>query len=254
MVRIVYMFHRAQGLSRKMCQKYWYDVHAPLVKKHAEVLGIKGYVQWHTTGNFFTIWLMRRIRKTMAPFDGAAQYWIDRDKMESALKTEKGKKAMDELISDESRFIDFKRSAIMVTKEYHIVTDAEPNRKSPVRKMTWAGSRKPELTPEQFQNHYINNHGKLVGGYGALLGIKKYDQMHLINDPLNKILSSSRGTGEPFLVSAEFIWDFKEMMPIKNGKEKKEAQQAIAEDEKRFINFPESAIWMSDEYVIIPRK
>jgi hypothetical protein len=198
------------------------------------------------------MWMMRRMRGTMAPFDGSDQYWIDRDKMAAALKTERGKAAMDELVKDEGRFIDFKRSAIMVTKEYHITVDAEQNRKTPIRKMTWAGSRRADLTPEQFQNHYINNHGKLVGGYASLLGIKKYDQMHLVNDPLNDILRSQRGTGEPYYVSAEFIWDFKEMMPFKNGNEKKKAQADIAEDEKRFIDFSKSAIWMADERVIIP--
>lgn len=250
MNRIVYMFHSLPGISRKMCQRYWKDVHAPLVKKHAELLGITGYSQWHTIGNPVTIWFMRRVRKTMAPFDGAAMYWVDRDKMEAALKTEEGKKAMDELIEDERSFIDFQRSSIMLTREYQLVVDSEPDRETPVRKMTWAGSKQYHLTPEQFKDHYINNHGKLVKGYADLLGIKKYDQMHLVVDPLNEILRNSRGTGEPYLVSAEFIWDFKEMIPIRNGKEKKKAQAAIAEDEKRFIDFSKSAIWMIDEYVI----
>ncbi len=252
MTRIVYFFHRAEGLSRRMFMRYWHDVHAPLVEKHSEALGIRRYVQWHTAGNPVFIWMMRRVRGTMAPFDGSDQYWIDRDKMESALKTEKGRAAMDELVEDERRFINFRRSSIMVTREYHLIEDKEQNRKTPVRKMTWAGSRRADLTPEQFQNHYINNHGKLVSGYGALLGIKKYDQMHLIDDPLNEELRSRRGTGDPYLVSAEFIWDFKEMVPIKNGNAKKEAQAAIAEDEKRFIDFSKSTIWMADEHVIIP--
>ncbi len=252
MTRIVYLFHRLPGLSRKKCQKYWLENHAAVVKKNADALGIRGYAQFHTAGSRISISIMRRMRGTMEPFDGAAQYWVDRDVMASALETPEGKKAMDELIKDEAHFIDFPRSSIMVTKEYHIVEDAEPNRKTPIKKMSWAGSSLPNLTPEQFQDHYINKHGTLVGGYADILGIHKYDQMHLIDDPLNETLRSMRGAGKPYLVSAEFIWDFKQMIPIKNAKIKKQAQEEIAEDEKRFIDFPSSAIWFANEHVIIP--
>ncbi len=252
MTRIVYVFKRLPGLSRKKCNRYWLKKHALLVKKHADALGIRGYSQYKTAGNWLSINIMKRMRGTMDPFDGAAHYWVDRDVMASALETPEGKQAMDELIKDEANFIDFPRSSIMVCKEYHIMEDAEPNRTSPIKKMTWVGSRLSNLTPEQYQDHYINTHGPLVKGYGDLLGIKKYDQIHLIDDPLNDTLRSLRGTGEPYLVSAEFIWDFKEMMPIKNAKQKKQAQEEIAEDEKLFIDFSKSAIWFAEEHVVIP--
>ena len=63
MIRIVYVFHRRKDISRKKCHSYWKDIHAQKVKEHADVLGITGYAQLHTTGSAFFNWMMRKMRK-----------------------------------------------------------------------------------------------------------------------------------------------------------------------------------------------
>ncbi len=246
MIRIVYVFHRRKDISRKKCHSYWKDIHAQKVKEHADVLGITGYAQLHTTGSAFFNWMMRKFRKTMPCFDGTAEYWIDKDKMAAALETEDGKKAMVELVDDEKQFIDHSRSSIFLAREHLIIDNYDGKKKKPVQKLTWVGSPLDNLTPEQFQDHYLNMHAPLVKDHMDVLGVERYFQVHTFNDPLNETLRSMRGTIEPFLVHAEFIWDFKNLFTS----EARLPMKDIAEDEKRFINFLKSAIWRADEYVI----
>ena len=48
MVKLVFCVRRRAELSRDECQRYWRENHAPLVRRHAEVLRIRRYVQTHT--------------------------------------------------------------------------------------------------------------------------------------------------------------------------------------------------------------
>src|SRR2546430_16595413 len=48
MVKLVFCVRRRSELSREECQRYWREIHAPLVRSHAEVLRIRRYVQTHT--------------------------------------------------------------------------------------------------------------------------------------------------------------------------------------------------------------
>ncbi len=252
MIRIVFVFHRLPYLSRKQCQQHWLQAHAPLVKKHAELLGIHGYTQLHTVGSSL---MMRLMRGTMAPYDGTAELWFDRDKMMAAMNTTAGKQAAKELIKDEGRFIDFTRSALWTAKEHLILQrPGGPARKDPVRKFTWVGRRLPHLSQEEFQNHYLRNHAPLVKENAETLGVYEYTQIHLIDDPLNDALRKSRGTAAPFYVHAQFIWDFAQMGYPSRVRACRKIMQNIAEDEKRFIDFTRSAIWTADEHVIIPPK
>ncbi len=118
--------------------------------------------------------------------------------------------------------------------------------------MTWVGAPLPNLSPEQFQDHYLNKHAPLVKGYADILGIHKYAQVHTVEDPLNDALRSSRGTMPPYYVHAEFVWNFAEMAFPSNMMKSRKAMKQIAEDEKRFIDFSQSAIWIAEEHIVIP--
>ena len=48
MVKILFCLRRLPTLSAQEFQKYWYEVHAPLIKKHQQVLRIARYVQFHS--------------------------------------------------------------------------------------------------------------------------------------------------------------------------------------------------------------
>ncbi|WP_446325416.1 EthD domain-containing protein [Blastomonas sp. CACIA14H2] len=48
MITIVFCLGRLPGLSREELQDYGLERHAPLVREHAAVLGIRRYVQSHS--------------------------------------------------------------------------------------------------------------------------------------------------------------------------------------------------------------
>jgi hypothetical protein len=45
MVKILFRLRKLPSLTTGAFQKYWYEVHAPLVKKHQKVWRIARYVQ-----------------------------------------------------------------------------------------------------------------------------------------------------------------------------------------------------------------
>ena len=48
MIKLSFCLRRLSPLSREEFQRYWFDTHGPLVRKHAEALRIQRYVQTHT--------------------------------------------------------------------------------------------------------------------------------------------------------------------------------------------------------------
>ena len=48
MLKLMFCLRRLPTLSREQFQRYWLDVHGPLVRQHAAALRIHRYVQAHT--------------------------------------------------------------------------------------------------------------------------------------------------------------------------------------------------------------
>ncbi len=248
LLRMVYILRRIPELSLNEFREHWRDVHAPIVLKHKETLGIHGYAQLHNAqpaGNQ----AMQGMRGTMKCYDGVSEFTIDRAKLEQALETVEGQIAMDELIEDERLFVDFAQSSIWFAEEHVIVRDTSYVPPSPANRLTWVGSGLKSLTMEEFQDHYLNNHAPLVAGYADVLGIRDYIQIHTIDDPLGEALRQLRGTmKEPYGIHAEFYWNLGAI----NSPEALNALTKIQEDERKFIDFSRSAIWNAQEHIFLP--
>jgi hypothetical protein len=67
MIKIVFCLRRRSDLSREQFQAYWLTQHAPLVRSHADALGIRRYVQVHSIDDAIT----RRSRSTAWPSSGS---------------------------------------------------------------------------------------------------------------------------------------------------------------------------------------
>ena len=48
MLKLIYCLRRKPDLSVEEFQRYWREVHVPLVAERAELLGVKRYIQAHT--------------------------------------------------------------------------------------------------------------------------------------------------------------------------------------------------------------
>lgn len=117
MVRLVFCLRRRSGWTEKAFHDYWADMHGPLVRRHADVLRIRRYVQLHPTEPA-TSGALAAIRGGPAPFDGIAELWFDSAAdIEAAADKPEARAAARELVEDESHFIDLERSPIWLFDE-----------------------------------------------------------------------------------------------------------------------------------------
>jgi uncharacterized protein (TIGR02118 family) len=121
MIKLSFSLRRRPELSREEFQRYWFDNHAPLVKKHAQALRIHRYVQLHTCRDDINVGL-RASRNAPEEYDGVAElWWQSREDMTAALETAEGQAAGRELLEDERRFIDLEHSPLFIGEEKQIL-------------------------------------------------------------------------------------------------------------------------------------
>lgn len=119
-------------------------------------------------------------------------------------------------------------------------------------KLTFCLRRRPDLSPEEFYRYWRDEHGPLVRDRATLLGVRKYQQVHTLTEPeLHGALQRRNGGApEPFDGIAE-VW-VDDVDTFRNGTGTPEAAQAardLLEDEARFIDLPNSPMWLGEEIV-----
>jgi uncharacterized protein (TIGR02118 family) len=159
-IRLVFLLRRKPPLTLAEFQRYWREVHGPLVASFAGDVGVLRYTQAHRLEDPANE-RMQATRGGMEPeYDGVAELWWDSEEaLAGALATDAGARAGAALrrtrgtlvpaydghaevwfdrsvprggpevetasrraVEDESRFIDFKRSTLWIGKE-HVFID-----------------------------------------------------------------------------------------------------------------------------------
>jgi uncharacterized protein (TIGR02118 family) len=121
MVKLTFCARKLPHMSLDEFQRYWLHNHGPLVRGHAATLRIKRYVQVHRLDSPAND-AMRASRDTGDPYDGVAELWWDSlEDLAAATATEEGRQASRELLEDERKFIDLRRSALWIGEEHEIV-------------------------------------------------------------------------------------------------------------------------------------
>ena len=121
MIKLTFCLRRRTDMTLEEFQRYWRTTHAALVAERAEVLGIRRYVQLHTTdlpGLHKS--LQSRNGGAPQPYDGVAELWFDSlDDFigDSAERTQ----ASAELLADERNFIDLPNSPMWLGEEHVVV-------------------------------------------------------------------------------------------------------------------------------------
>jgi len=119
-------------------------------------------------------------------------------------------------------------------------------------KLVFPLRRLPILSREQFQKYWYETHGPLVRQDAQALRIRRYVQLHTLDDPINAALRESRGAQEPYDGVAELWWESRDDLEAALGTpEAQEAARALLEDEERFIDLARSALWLGTERPII---
>ncbi|MFQ5697024.1 MAG: EthD domain-containing protein [Myxococcota bacterium] len=121
MVVLSFCLHRLPQLSREEFQRYWREEHAPLVARHSKVLRIERYVQLHSVEPSLNE-AFRVGRGGPEEYDGIAQlWWSSVEDLVQATASDEGRRAGEELLADERRFIDLARSPLWLSREHPVV-------------------------------------------------------------------------------------------------------------------------------------
>jgi uncharacterized protein (TIGR02118 family) len=108
--------------------------------------------------------------------------------------------------------------------------------------------RLPNLSLEEFQTYWRDNHGPLVAKHSTAMAIRRYVQVHTLDDPMNQAIRESRGLQDPYDGVAELWWDNKEeAFEASATPEGQAAASELLEDERQFIDFSRSSLWFATD-------
>jgi uncharacterized protein (TIGR02118 family) len=120
-------------------------------------------------------------------------------------------------------------------------------------KLVFVIRRLDGMTREEFQRYWREEHAQLVKRHAAVLRVRRYVQTHARDTDLDDALAGSRGS-EPRQYDgvAELWWDsIDDLVQAATSEEGQTAQQALLEDERRFIDVANSPIWLGEEIAVI---
>lgn len=119
-------------------------------------------------------------------------------------------------------------------------------------KCVYCVRRLKSLSVEEFYDYWLNHHGPLVRKYATAVGMKRYIQSHTIQNPvLNAAAQQPRGITEMYDGITEVWWDSPEaLIASLQTPEGQEANRILSEDEARFVDCANSAIFFTIEHTI----
>jgi len=255
MIRITFLLRRKPELSPEDFRLYWLEQHGPLVASHARHINALRYVQVHTLDDPVNAAMAEARGGMEPPYDGVAEVWFEnREHLLAALESDAGTRAAEALVADEARFIDLPNSPIWLAYEFPQVNPTPEllvaRERDTVVKLYYPLRTYPGRHEGEAQADWVRNHGPLIRRQAAGSGILRYVQVHRADDPLEAALREARGTRvEPYMGHAE-LW-FDRTALTQGTPERREASQRAIDDERRFIDFQRSAIWLAKEHVFV---
>ena len=118
-------------------------------------------------------------------------------------------------------------------------------------KLVFVLRRRPELSREEFQRYWREEHGPLVAARAAAIGAERYVQAHTLDTRLDAALHEHRH-GEPYDGVAELWWESLDALAAAFGSEDgRRAAGELLADEATFIDLERSAIWIAEEHVVV---
>ena len=109
--------------------------------------------------------------------------------------------------------------------------------------------RRSDLTREQFQEYWKNNHGPFFMKNADVMRAKKYVQSLTVDTPLNEGLRTSRGMLPEYDGVAEVWFESEEdLMAAMSSPEGQKLSAALLEDEGKFIDHAQSSAFIVKEH------
>jgi uncharacterized protein (TIGR02118 family) len=122
-----------------------------------------------------------------------------------------------------------------------------------VIKLVFSLRRRPEMTREEFQAYWRDQHAPLVARHAEVLRIRRYIQTHASSSELAAVQSAARGS-EPDVYDgqAELWWDsLEDLAAVVSTPAGQQAAIELLEDERRFIDLEQSPLWIGEERAVV---
>jgi len=108
-------------------------------------------------------------------------------------------------------------------------------------KLTFALVRLPHLTREQFQDYWLHTHGPLVASVKDVLRIRRYVQLHSMDEAVSDGIRAPRNAPPQFDGVAQLWYDsLEDLTEMADDPAAREAGRLLLEDERKFIDLPKS--------------
>lgn len=118
-------------------------------------------------------------------------------------------------------------------------------------KVVYCLTRRQDLTRTQFQEYWLGQHAEKVRQRAHHIGMVRYVQSHGYDSPLNGAMSASRAGTAGYDGIMEGWWDDEaQALSALSTQEGREAMADLLDDERQFIDFERSPIFMTREHVI----
>ena len=120
-------------------------------------------------------------------------------------------------------------------------------------KLTFCLRRRPDLSPEEFSRYWLETHGPLVRERAEALGIRRYQQVHTLDEPkLHGALQARNGGGPPPFDGIAEVWiDSLEDFRAGRDPASRQAAAELLADERNFIDLPNSPMWLGLEHEFV---
>jgi uncharacterized protein (TIGR02118 family) len=120
-------------------------------------------------------------------------------------------------------------------------------------KLTFVLRRRPDVDADEFHRYWREEHGPLVARHADALRIRRYVQLHRVDNPFDAALNEARGiAAEPYDGVAELWFDSLEDVAATIGTEAgARAGAELLEDEARFIDLPACSLWFGSEHTVV---
>lgn len=120
-------------------------------------------------------------------------------------------------------------------------------------KLVFSLRRRPEMTRDEFQAYWRDQHAPLVSRHAEALRIRRYVQTHARASEVAAAQSAARG-GDPDVYDgqAELWWDsLDDVIAAVSTPAGQQAATELLEDERRFIDLERSPLWIGEEHVVV---
>ena len=172
MIKLIGIISRKDGMSVADFQRYWRNVHAPLI---ARAPNLRRYIQCHAVAELYD--------KYPQAYDGIAEAWFDSlAAYQAAIASLEWQAA----VVDAPNFIGSSRR--LMATEVPIIDDFA-NARDRTGMVKYAGflTRRDHLTVDAFQKHWREIHAPLV--VNELKGMVRYVQSHAIPETYDTSLA-----------------------------------------------------------------